>query len=77
MDINSAFNAGLRGLQTAQQGVDRSAEVIARRSGGMAESATIDTALVAAAAAQRQGEAATQVVRAVDETLGRLVDLRA
>lgn len=77
MDINSAFNAGLRGLQSAQQGLDRSAETVARRSGGLAETATVDTALVQAAAAQRQGEAAVQVVRAVDETLGRLVDLRA
>lgn len=77
MDINSAFNAGLRGIQSAEQGLGRSAEAIARRSGGLAESTTVETALVEAASFERQGQAATRVVQAADETLGSLIDLRA
>jgi hypothetical protein len=77
MDINSAFNAGLSGLQSAQQRLDRSAEAIARNSGGLAATTTTETALVQAAAAERQGQASTLVVRAADEALGSLIDLRA
>jgi hypothetical protein len=77
MDINSAFNAGLSGLQSAQQRLGRSAEAIARNSGGLAATTTTETALVQAAAAERQGQASTLVVRAADEALGSLIDLRA
>ncbi len=77
MDLNSAFNAGLRGLQSAQHSATRSAEVVARKSGSLAESETIETALVEAATAQTQASAATNVVRAADETLGSLIDTRA
>lgn len=77
MDINSAFNAGLAGLQQADTGLRRSAEVVARRSGDLPARTTTETALVEAASAERQAEAATRVVRAADETLGSLLDLRA
>jgi len=77
MDINSAFNSGLQALQSAQVGMTRSAEAIARRSGGIGTSSTVETALVRAADAQRQSEAATKVVKTADETLGALIDLRA
>lgn len=77
MDLNGAFNAGLRAFQSADQGLARSAETVARRSGGLAESATVETALVEAAQFERQGQAATRVVQAADETLGSLIDLRA
>lgn len=77
MDINSAFNAGARGLQSADQAATRSAETIARRSGNLAENETVETALVEAAAAENQAAAATEVVRAADESLGSLLDTRA
>ncbi|WP_435103014.1 hypothetical protein [Arhodomonas sp. AD133] len=77
MDLNSAFNAGLRGLQSAQHSATRSAEVIARQSGNLAESETMETALVETATAETQAAAATHVVRAADETLGSLIDTRA
>ncbi|MCS4505332.1 hypothetical protein KBTX_02350 [wastewater metagenome] len=77
MDINSAFNSGLRGFQNANQTAARSAETIARRSGGLAEDRTVETALVEAVTAENQAAAATQVVRAADETSGSLIDTRA
>jgi len=77
MDVNSAFNAGLRGFQNAEQMAARSAETIARRSGTLATQTTTETALVEAAAAENQAAASTRVVRAADEAAGALIDTHA
>jgi hypothetical protein len=77
VDISSTFNAGLRGIQHAQAGLQRNSETVARNSGHLAEGGTLETALVESLSYQHQAEASVQVVKTADETVGTLLDTRA
>jgi len=77
MDINSAFNSGLQALHRAEAGLKRNADAIARHSGRVEGSEDINTAMIQAKQHKLQGQIAMEVVTAADETLGKLIDLKA
>lgn len=77
MEVVNSFNAGMRGLQYAQEGLQRNAETIARANGDEKASEEVNTALVENLSYSRQAEASVRVVQAADEVLGSLIDTRA
>ncbi|MBA1148213.1 hypothetical protein H0Z60_14250 [Ectothiorhodospiraceae bacterium WFHF3C12] len=77
MEVVNSFNAGMRGLQYAQEGLQRNAETIARASTDDKATEDVNTALVESLSFSRQAEASVRVVKAADEVLGSLIDTRA
>ncbi|MCP1673059.1 hypothetical protein J2T57_000151 [Natronocella acetinitrilica] len=74
MDINAGFNAGITAFQRAEEGLQRSASVIARSSAGLDRSEDVNTALVQSTVDANLAAAGATIVRASDETLGTLID---
>lgn len=77
MEVANSFNAGMRGLHYAQEGLQRNAETIARASAQARATEDVNAALVESLSFSRQAEASVRVVKAADEVLGSLVDIRA
>lgn len=77
MDVNSAFNSALQALHRADAGLKRNADTIAKHSGHIEGAEDINTALIESQQYKLQAEVAVEVVQAVDETLGRLIDTKA
>ena len=92
MEILSALNSGLQGLQTAQNRVTQAAEDIAQQTAAprpdepqaeppaeqvsQRQTPSVTESLVSLRVAEREAEASANVVRAADETLGTLIDTR-
>ncbi len=78
--ISDALGAGLTGIQRGLDGLRRDARTIADQTLPRATAPTRDTlpdALVGLRQDQIQVAAGARVVRAADETLGTLLDIRA
>ncbi|MGI2260996.1 chemotaxis protein [Shewanella sp. GXUN23E] len=86
MQINSAMSSGLAGIQSAQSGITQATTDVAKpdankqavEAGKESQRAEQDNtqALVAAKAAENQGEASAKVVEEASETLGTLIDIK-
>lgn len=75
MDVNSAFQSGLTGIQRGQAQLRESAQTIAQQGTTQpVDNAELTEAVVDQIQAQRQVEASTEVVKSADETLGRFID---
>lgn len=89
MQIQSAFAAGVQGLQAAQSGLTQATIDVAQASVSPASSTSTDTssavasvsspdttnALVSAMASERQGEASVNVLQRASDTLGSIIDI--
>ncbi|MCH1923815.1 chemotaxis protein [Shewanella sp. C32] len=83
MQIQSAFSAGVQGLQNAQNGLMQATVEVAKptenqqaQSGVEAPQTTDKTgAIVSALASERQGEASANVISRVNETIGSIIDI--
>ncbi|QSX35257.1 chemotaxis protein [Shewanella avicenniae] len=87
MQIQSAFYAGVQGLQSAQNGLTQATVDVARPTENeQSETATLQAteaaqstdktgALVSAMASQQQGEAAVNVIDRANETVGSIIDI--
>ncbi|QOC22460.1 hypothetical protein IC757_15855 [Wenzhouxiangella sp. AB-CW3] len=71
--MDATFNSAAQALQ---QGTTNFREAAERVSSGPAQDGFV-SAVVEMQSAQREVEAAVEVVRAVDESLGRLIDVMA
>lgn len=86
MQIQSAYASGLQGLQSAQSGLTQATIDVAKpnpaQSAALTETArAVDepdktSALVAANASLRQGEASTEVLERESETIGSIINIR-
>lgn len=76
MDIGTTFNSAMQAFQRADEGLRRSADTIARQTGGVQGREDLNTALVEAKTYEVQAKAAVKVVKAADEMLGTLLDTR-
>jgi hypothetical protein len=91
MEIQSAFNSGIQGLQKASEQVAESASVIAQETTDtqQAPAASVSTlksaeqatsgltpAIVNLKVAEVQAQASANVIKTADETLGTLLDVR-
>lgn len=76
MEVVNSFNAGMRGLQYAQEGLQRNAETIARSDtdGDVENAEDVNTAMVESLSFSRQAEASVRVVKAADQVTGSLID---
>jgi flagellar hook protein FlgE len=75
MQINSALNAGYTGLQRATQQVDESSSKLAQLA-TKPETVNPTTELVNLMVAEQSGQASVKVVKAADEMMGTLLDVR-
>jgi flagellar hook-associated protein FlgK len=75
MQINSALNAGYTGLQRATQQMDASSSKLAQLS-TKPETVNPTTELVNLKVAEQSGQASAKVVKAADEMMGTLIDVR-
>ena len=75
MQINSALNAGYTGLQRATQQVDESSSKLAQLA-TKPETVNPTTELVNLMVAEQGGQASLKVVKAADEMMGTLLDVR-
>ena len=75
MQINSALNAGYTGLQRATQQVDESSSKLAQLA-TKPEAVNPTTELVSLMVAEQSGQASVKVVKAADEMMGTLLDVR-
>ena len=89
MQIQSAFSAGVQGLQNAQNGLTQATVDVAKPTESQqAQSATLENspaaattatdktgALVSALESQRQGEASVNVIDRANEMVGSLIDI--
>ncbi|KFZ37241.1 chemotaxis protein [Shewanella mangrovi] len=87
MQVQSAFYAGVQGLQSAQNGLTQATVDVARPTENeQSESASVQAneavqssdktgALVSALESQRQGEASVNVIDRANETLGSIIDI--
>ncbi len=75
MQINSALNAGYTGLQRATQQVDESSSKLAQLA-TKPETVNPTTELVNLMVAEQGGQASVKVVKAADEMMGTLLDVR-
>jgi flagellar hook-associated protein FlgK len=75
MQINSALNAGYTGLQRATQQMDESSSKLAQLS-TKPETVNPTTELVNLKVAEQSGQASAKVVKAADEMMGTLIDVR-
>jgi flagellar basal body rod protein FlgG len=71
------YQTGMQGIQRAVEGMERSANTIARSTGEKASTQDMTTAMVENMENQRMAEASTQVVKSVDEMNESIIDLRA
>lgn len=77
MDVNSAFNAGLQALHRADSGLRRNAETIVGHAAHAEGREDVNTALVESRQHLFEAQAAVEVVKAADETLGTLINTTA
>ncbi|WP_417760605.1 chemotaxis protein [Shewanella sp.] len=83
MQIQSAFNAGVQGLQNAQNGLMQATIEVAKptenqqaQSGVESPQAVDQTgAIVSALASERQGEASANVISRANEAIGSIIDI--
>lgn len=75
MQITNAFNAGVSGLQRSLQQVDDSGLKLAQLS-TQPEKIDPTAELVNLQAAEQSGQASAKVVKAADEMMGTLIDIR-
>jgi Domain of unknown function (DUF1078). len=75
MQITNAFNAGVTGLQHSFQQVDDSSLKLAQLS-TQPEKIDPTTELVNLQVAEQSGQASSKVVKAADEMMGTLIDIR-
>lgn len=72
MEVTSAFGNAVAGIQRGMEGMARNADEIARATSG--EGGDIVTPLMESRLNQLQVEASAKVVKAVDDTIGSLLD---
>lgn len=77
MELTSTYNSGMQGLQKAQEGLQRNAETVAKSvaQSEMKEDAT--TALIESEKNVVQAEASAKIVKAADEMMGTIIDMKA
>lgn len=76
MSIASIFSAGLQGVQAGASQVDRAGGRIARMAGAT-DSSDVAAALVELKVGELQVKASAKVIKAADELLGSLIDIKA
>ncbi|HKJ75632.1 MAG TPA: hypothetical protein VKA64_00335 [Gammaproteobacteria bacterium] len=75
MDVNSANNSGLLGIQRGMQGLERNASEIASATAKQSDqSQSVTDSLVESESNQLQAEASAKVVQTADEALGTILD---
>lgn len=72
-----SYQTGMQGIQRAVEGMERSANAIARSTGEKSTTQDLTTATVQNMQDQRMAEASVQVVKSVDEMNESIIDLRA
>jgi hypothetical protein len=72
MEISSAFNSAVTGIQRGLDGLDRNTDKIAKSSNG--QGGDVVEPLVESRINQLQVEANTKMVKTLDETIGSLLD---
>lgn len=76
MDITSFNQPGMQIIHRADEGLTRTAAQVARESSRTDErSEELETATVKSMAYEQQGHAGVRVVRAVDDTLGTMLNV--
>ncbi|MFP4147476.1 MAG: hypothetical protein ACLFSI_07160 [Halorhodospira sp.] len=77
MDVSSFNQPGVQAIHRADEGLARTAAQVAR-AGEQADprSEELETAMIQSLSYEHQGFAGVRVVRAVDETVGTLLNLR-
>lgn len=74
MEVNSAHNSALAGIQSGMQGLDSNADAIAKASKGDGEPKDIVNELVDSQQNKLQVEANVKMMKTVDDTVGSLLD---
>lgn len=75
MDVNSAFQSGLTGIQNGQAQVRQAAETIAQQGTTQpVDNGDLAGAVVGQIQGQQQVEASAEVVKVADDMLGSLID---
>ena len=75
MDVNSAYNNGLLGIQRGMQGIERNAsEIASATTQESGRTQDVAASLVESESHQLQAEASAKVVQTADETLGTILD---
>ena len=91
MEIQSAFNSGVQGIQRATEAADRAAVDIVAETGAANEVAAasqapvsnerkvpdLNQSLVDLKVAEHQAKASTEVIKSADDSLGTLLDVTA
>ena len=91
MEIQSAFNSGVQGLQRSTEAADRAAADIVAESNAAHEADAVSTApvsneqkvpdlnqsIVDLKVAEHQAKASTEVIKTADDSLGTLLDVTA
>ena len=72
MEVKSAFSSAVSGIQRGMEGMARNADEIAKAANG--EGGSIIEPLVESRMNQLQVEASAKMVKALDDTLGSLLD---
>ena len=75
MQIDSALNSGYLGLQKASLQVDESSARLAQLA-TQPDKVEVNNELVNLQQAKEQGNASTKVVKAADEMMGTMIDIR-
>ena len=88
MQVNSAMQSGLAGIQSAQSGITQATTEVAKptqtsqaveegkEQQGLQSGDDKTSALIAAKESENQGKASAEVVEAADETLGTVIDIK-
>ncbi len=77
MDVTAFNQAGMQAIHRADEGLTRTAAQVARQAARVdPRSEEMESAQVQALRYEHQGQAGVRVVRAVDETLGTLLNTR-
>ena len=89
MEIQSAFNSGVQGLQRATETADQAAADIVAETSGTHENHNheplgseqkipdLNQSIVDLKVAEHQAKASTEVIKAADDSLGTLLDVTA
>lgn len=79
MNVNSALNTGLQGIQKGMEGVEKAAAQIVRGGvdGAAGSNANLIEPIVELKLYERSVEASAQIVKTADEVLGTLLDTMA
>ena len=77
MDIGSVVNQGLIGIQNSQASIQQSAQQIASASAKPTASVDLAEQLINIKAQTQVFDSSAKVVKAADETIGTLLDIKA